>query len=183
MESNQLTQDCQEPSGVQDFIKCLYKNKSLISLNMANNNIDDKLGQLFEEALQPQNNKTLIDFEFAYNNFTQETTIKIQDHLKRNHAEYRAERLKEWKERKLMNAEDVSLKNLYLEEHSRKEQDRFEEEAKALRDEELDEQWRKYLLEAEIEKNQLIMQLEEAAKIRQEKGKKKRRKGGKKKKK
>ena len=34
----------------------------------------------------------------------------------RNKAEYDAERLKEWRERKLMNDEDVRLKNLYLDE-------------------------------------------------------------------
>lgn len=41
---------------------------------------------------------------------------KIQDNLKRNKAKYDADRLQEWKERKLMNDEDVRLKNLYLEE-------------------------------------------------------------------
>ena len=61
----------------------------------------------------------------------------------------------------------------------------MEEEARELREKELDGQWRKYLLDSEIDKQQLIQQLEEAAKIRAEKGKKKRRggMGGKKKKK
>jgi len=36
--------------------------------------------------------------------------------LKRNKKKYDDERLQEWKERKLMNDEDVRLKNLYLEE-------------------------------------------------------------------
>ena len=82
-----------------------------------------------------------------------------------------------------MNAEDVKLKNLYLEEQSRREQSRFEDEAKDLRDRELDEQWRKYILDSEIERQQLIQQLEEAALIRASKGKKKKRgMGGKKKK-
>jgi hypothetical protein len=60
--------------------------------------------------------------------------------------------LREWRERKLMNDEDIRLKNLYLEEQSRKEQERMEEEARELREQELDEQWRKYLLDSEIEK-------------------------------
>jgi hypothetical protein len=60
----------------------------------------------------------------------------------------------------------------------------MEEEARELREQELEEQWRKQLLDGEITKHQLIQQLEEAAKIRAEKGKKKRRgMGGKKKKK
>lgn len=51
-----------------------------------------------------------------------------------------------------MNDEDVRLKNLYLEEQSMKEKERMEEEARELREKELDEQWRKYLLDSEIEK-------------------------------
>ncbi len=52
----------------------------------------------------------------------------------------------------------------------------MEEEAKELREQELEEQWKKYLLDSEIEKHQLIQQLEEAAILRASKGKK--RKGG-----
>jgi hypothetical protein len=51
-----------------------------------------------------------------------------------------------------MNDEDVKLKNLYLEEQSKKYQYRMEEEAKEAREKELEEQWRKYLLDSEIEK-------------------------------
>lgn len=76
--------------------------------------------------------------------------------MKRNKAKYDEERLKEWRERKLMNDEDVRLKNLFLEEQSKKEQERMEEEARDLRERELDEEWRKYLLDSEIEKQQLI---------------------------
>ncbi len=83
-----------------------------------------------------------------------------------------------------MNDEDVRLKNLYLEEQARKEQERMEEEARELREKEIDDQWRKHLLDSEIEKQQLIQQLEEAAKMRADKGKKKKGgMGGKKKKK
>jgi hypothetical protein len=64
------------------------------------------------------------------------------------------------------------------------EQERMEEEARDLREHEIDDQWRKHLLDSEIEKQQLIQQLEEAAKMRAEKGKKKKKggMGGKKKK-
>ena len=61
----------------------------------------------------------------------------------------------------------------------------MEEETRELKEREIEEEWRKYLLDSEIEKQQLIQQLEEAAKIRAEKGKGRRRgmggkKGGKK---
>ena len=76
--------------------------------------------------------------------------------MRRNKAKYDEDRLREWKERKLMNDEDVRLKNLYLEEQSKKYQERMEEEAREFREKELDEQWRKYLLDSEIDKQQLI---------------------------
>lgn len=121
-------------------------------------------------------NKDMIDFEFGFNKFSLEQIRTIQENLKRNKAQYDQDRLREWKERKLMNDEDVRLKNQYIEEHARKQQEQFEEEARELREREIDEQWRKHLLDSEIEKQQLIQQLEEAAKMRAEKGKKK--KGG-----
>ncbi len=45
----------------------MYKNRYLLSLNLANNNMDEKCGELFEEATRF--NETLIDFEFSFNNF------------------------------------------------------------------------------------------------------------------
>ena len=158
--------------------------------------MDEKCGELFEEATRA--NDTLIDFEFGFNNFALNDVIllfltsylqirKIQDNLRRNKRKYDEERLREWRERKLMNEEDIKLRALYLNEQSRKEEMRMEEEARELREKEIEEEWRKYLLDSEIEKQQLIQQLEEAAKIRAEKGKGRRRgmggkKGGKKKK-
>lgn len=162
LESNQLTQDGQDMQGIYDFVKviahnilivfvqCLYKNKHMLSLNLGNNNMDEKCGELFEEATRF--NDTLIDFEFGFNNFSLNDIRKIQDNLKRNKAKYDAERLREWRERKLMFDEDVRLRNLYLEEQSRKEQERMEEETRELREQELDEEWRKFLLDSEIEK-------------------------------
>lgn len=74
--------------------------------------MDEKCGELFEEATRY--NDTLIDFEFGFNNFRLDDVRKIQDNLRKNKAKYDAERLQEWRERKLMNDEDVRLKNLYL---------------------------------------------------------------------
>ena len=52
-----------------------------------------------------------------------------------------------------MLSEDEQLKELYLQENSKKEQARMEEEAKEVRESELNEKWRKLMLEQEIEKN------------------------------
>ncbi len=81
----------------------------------------------------------MIDFEFGFNKFTLEQVRTIQDNLRKNKKKYDEDRLREWKERKLMNDEDVRLKNLYLEEQARKEQERMEEEARELREHEIDE--------------------------------------------
>ena len=81
----------------------------------------------------------MIDFEFGFNKFTLEQVRTIQDNLRKNKKKYDEDRLREWKERKLMNDEDVRLKNLYLEEQARKEQERMEEEARDLREHEIDE--------------------------------------------
>lgn len=116
--------------------------------------MDEKCGELFEEATRV--NTTMIDFEFGFNKFTLGDVRKIQDNLKKNKAKYDADRLREWRERKLMFDEDVRLRTLYLQEQSKKEQMRMEEEARELREQELDQEWKKYLLDSEIEKQQLI---------------------------
>ena len=55
-----------------------------------------------------------------------------------------------------MNAEDTALKELFIRENTEKEKEKMEEEARELREREIDEQWRKHLLDSEIEKQQLI---------------------------
>jgi len=150
----------------------LDHNNTLLSLNLANNQIDQKCGAIFVEKLK--NNFTLIDFDFSRNkDIKLEDSRQIQEYLKRNKALYDAERLKEWRERKKMKAEDEKLRELFLAENAKKEQQRMEEEAGEVRESELDEKWKKYMLETEIEKQQLIQQLMEAAKLRGGKGKKK----------
>lgn len=164
------------------FIEALQRNTTLLSLNLANCQMDERCGQKW--VVTTEVNRDLIDFEFGFNKFSLEQIRAIQDNLRRNKKQYDEDRLREWRERKLMNDEDVRLKNQYLEEQARAEQERMEEEARELREKEIDEQWRKHLLDSEIEKQQLIQQLEEAAKMRAEKGKKKKGgMGGKKKKK
>ena len=79
-----------------------------------------------------------------------------------------------------MREDDEKMKELCLLEQSKKEQERMEEEAREIREQELDEKWKKFMLETEIEKQQIIQQLQEAAVLRGTKGKGK--KKGKKKK-
>ncbi len=79
-----------------------------------------------------------------------------------------------------MRDEDEKMKAIYLQEATQKEQVRMEEEAREIREQELNEKWKKFMLETEIEKQQIIQQLTEAAVLRQTK-KKKPKKGGKKK--
>ena len=72
-----------------------------------------------------------------------------------------------------MKLEDEKLRVLYLTENGLKQQGRMEEEANEIKEAELDEKWKMFMLETAIEKHQLIQQLMEASKLRGGKGKKK----------
>jgi len=65
---------------------------------------------------------------------------------------YDAERLKEWRERKRMRREDELTKELNLAEQSAIQNERMEEEAREIREAELSDKWKKFMLEQEIEK-------------------------------
>jgi hypothetical protein len=49
LEGNQLSND-QNTTGVEYLIDSLYKNVHLLSLNLANNDLNDLLGRRLEEA-------------------------------------------------------------------------------------------------------------------------------------
>ena len=131
-----------------DFIDFLDFNKTLLTLNVANNDLDENCGQRFADKLQ--NNFTLIDLDFSNNNFSMEDSRQIQVYMKRNKALYDAERIKEWRERKNMRGEDESLRKMYMGENASKEQAIIEEEAREIREAELNEKWQKFMLENEI---------------------------------
>ena len=170
----------EDTSGIQHFfIDALRTNKSLLSLNVANNMLDEGLGKDFKDMLEV--NETLIDFEVGFNSFHLNEIREIQRLLQRNNKQFNENRLREWQERKCMRDEDEKLHNLYLQEETKIEQYRMEEEAKEFREREIDATWKKYLAEATTEKQQLILQLMEAATLRSQ-GKKKGKKRGKKKK-
>ena len=72
--------------------------------------------------------------------------------MKRNKEIYDANRLKEWRERKLMKNEDERLHELFLKEQSKAEELRMETETKELREAQIEGKWQKYVKDAAIEK-------------------------------
>jgi hypothetical protein len=98
----------------------------------------------------------LIDFEFGFNNFNLHDVRKIQDSLRRNKATYDIERVREWRERKLMRAEGEAMKNKNLKDQTVEEQKRMEVEQKEMRETEIEQKWKKFVLESEIEKQMTI---------------------------
>ena len=67
LESNQLTQDGEDLSGITHFIGALTQNKTLISLNLANNKLEEPIDKEIRCMLEV--NTTLIDLEFGFNSF------------------------------------------------------------------------------------------------------------------
>ena len=63
LDNNMLTTDSDDTTGLLAFIEALKVNKTLLSLNVANNRLDENIGRAFMEALEV--NHTLIDFEFG----------------------------------------------------------------------------------------------------------------------
>jgi len=119
LESNQLTTDGTNWGGVTSLFEFLPANKTLISLNMANNSMDASCGDQFNQLLAK--NDTLIDFDYSMNNFNLDDSREIQEKLRRNKAKFDEERLREWRERKCMRGEDEKLREMYLKEQSAKE--------------------------------------------------------------
>jgi hypothetical protein len=74
-----------------------------------------------------------------------------------------------------MRGEDDALKVLYIKEASKNERDRMDEEAREVQESEMNEKWKKFLLENEIEKQQTIERLIATSlmKKKKKKGKKK----------
>ena len=112
LESNQLTMDNENEGvgGVHELMNSLRNNKTLLSLNLANNSMTKVYGETMRKVLDE--NFTLIDFDFSMNEFDLEDSREIQEKLKRNKATYDEDRLREWRERKFMRTEDENLKML-----------------------------------------------------------------------
>ena len=69
LESNDLTLETEDNGGVEDMISALAQNTTLLSLNLANNRLDDSIGKQFCGLFAPKglNQETIIDFEFGFN--------------------------------------------------------------------------------------------------------------------
>ena len=67
LESNNLTADETTTVGVEEMVMALTHNTTLLSLNLANNRLDDSVGRMFVDCLRQ--NETIIDFEFGFNKF------------------------------------------------------------------------------------------------------------------
>ena len=79
-----------------------------------------------------------------------------------------------------MRQEDEALMMFFLEQQAEERQEANEEEVKSIKIEEVDLKWKALMMANEVEKQQIIEQLMEAAIIRGSKGKKKKGKKGKK---
>lgn len=113
LEGNQLVGgDANDQIGLYEFVEFLDSNTTLLSLNIANNLLDAKIGELFKSKLQ--NNSTIISINFSMNFFNMHDSQDIQEMLNANKAAYDAERMAEWKERRAMKNEDTSLRRMML---------------------------------------------------------------------
>ena len=63
----------------------------------------------------------MISLDYSENSLNLEDSRAIQTCLVRNKAEYDANKVKEWKERKEMREEEEAAREMYLEEQSRRE--------------------------------------------------------------
>jgi hypothetical protein len=88
--------------------------------------------------------------------------------------------MREWKERKQMATEEEAMSIKVTGEQERKIREEEAFELSKAREQARDEIWKQLLLEAEIEKVQLLQRLEESAKMRGERSKGKKKKGPKK---
>jgi hypothetical protein len=70
-----LTNDGDDATGLYVFVEALKTNNSLLSLNMANNRLDENVGKALVDALEV--NFALIDFEFGFNDFSVDTIRKL----------------------------------------------------------------------------------------------------------
>lgn len=126
-------------SGIRALSEMLKVNKTLLVLNLARTGINKSGAEYLVEAMKVNN--TLISMDLMENNLTVLQTREIKEYLNRNKKAYDDERLREFKERKMMNEEDLANKNLVDIEEKKKEE---EEIQKKNRQERMEERQSKY---------------------------------------
>jgi len=129
----------QDNGGIEAIGKMLMSNKKLLVLNLASTGIGEIGGNYLVSGMKE--NKTLISLELTDNALTIEQTREIQEYLNRNKKAYDEERLREFKERKLMHEEDSATENLVDIEEKKKEKTEIEIKNKQQRQ---DEREKKY---------------------------------------
>lgn len=65
---------------------------------------------------------------------------------------YDVDRLREWKERKLMRIEGEDMKTKNLKDQTHEESKNMEMEQREMRETEIEQKWKKFVLESDIEK-------------------------------
>ncbi len=121
----------QDKSGVEAIADMLRVNKKLLVLNLGNTGISDNAAEALVDAME--SNRTLISLEITDNGLTVEQIRKLQNCLNRNKKIYDDERLREFKERKLMHEEDTGNKNLIDIEEKKKEESEIQKKNKEQR--------------------------------------------------
>lgn len=79
LESNQLTNDGSDFKGVLEMFNFLDHNNTLLSLNIANNNLNEDCGAKLREKLET--NYSIIDIDYTNNNFNVDDSRAIQECL------------------------------------------------------------------------------------------------------
>ena len=81
LESNNLCHEGEENQGVEDMIGALAQNTTLLSLNLANNKLDEQIGRQFVDLFNPNrfDQRTIIDFEFGFNQFRLEDVSRSNE--------------------------------------------------------------------------------------------------------
>lgn len=135
LEGNKITGPTkQDYVAVEEIAEMLKENKKLLILNLASTGLNENSGRLLVDAMRQ--NTTLISLEIMGNELPVEQIRDLQDCLNRNKKAYDEERLREFKERKLMNEEDVANKNLLDIESQKKLEAEIQEKNKQARMEE-----------------------------------------------
>ena len=124
----------QDNAGVEAIAQMLKVNKTLLTLNLGNTGISEEGGNYLVDAMEQ--NTTLISLEITDNGLSVLQIRKIQEYLNRNKKAYDDERLREFKERKMMNEEDAANKNLLDIEEKKKEEVEIQQKNKQNRFEE-----------------------------------------------
>ena len=103
----------------------MAKNKDLLWLNLNNTNLDEKCGEALAKAMTE--NFTLIELDIECNKKMNHLhVLEIQNALIRNKEIYDAERLQEWRERKIMKGEEENMEIRVIKEEETVKLEKFE---------------------------------------------------------